>query len=144
MTLRHIDTKETWKGERIDGIAHPRNIEQLWTTEQLAAIGLEVVPPPEPAPPSTDPADYPLEPFQFYAMLEIIGSQSDPARDLEAEILAAIDAIPDLNTKAVARAKLKHTSLFHRDNPLFAQIAPTLGMNDAEIDAAWMQAKGIS
>jgi hypothetical protein len=144
MTLRYIDTQEIWRGQAINNVAHPRNIEQLWTADQLAAIGLEVVPPPAPVPPSTDPADYPLEPFQFYAMLEIIGSQSDPVRDLEAEILAAIDAIPDLNIKAVARAKLKHTMQFHRDNPLFAQIAPTLGMSDAEIDAAWMQAKDIS
>jgi hypothetical protein len=144
MALRYITTKAQWGGERISGIAYPRNIEQLWTPDQLAAIGLEVVPPPAPVPPSTDPADYPLEPFQFYAMLEIIGAQSDPVRDLEAEILAAIDAIPDINTKAVARAKLKHTTLFHRDNPLFAQIAPTLGMGDAEIDTAWMAAKDIA
>jgi hypothetical protein len=98
-----------------------------------------------PAPdPSTDPNDYPLQPFQFFAMLEIMGQGMDPARDLNAEIGAAIDAIPDTATRAVARAKYEHIEAFHRDNPLFAQLAPTLGLSDAEIEAAWMQAKEIA
>ncbi len=50
MTLIYTATGETWRGERIGGVAHPRNIEQLWTAEQLAALGLEVAPAPEPAP----------------------------------------------------------------------------------------------
>lgn len=97
-----------------------------------------------PAPaPSTSPNDYPLQPFQFFAMLEIMGQGMNPARDLKAEIGAAMDAIPDTATRAVARAKYEHTIAFHRDNPLFAQLAPTLGLTDTEIDAAWMQAKDI-
>jgi hypothetical protein len=52
MTLRHISTGETWsageiwRGERIGGIAHPLNIEQLWSVEELAAVGLEQAPEP--------------------------------------------------------------------------------------------------
>ena len=29
-----------WKGEKINGVSHPRNIAQLWTAEELAAVGL--------------------------------------------------------------------------------------------------------
>ncbi len=50
MTLIYTATGEKWRGERIGDIAHPRNIEQLWTTEQLAALGLSKAPPPTPAP----------------------------------------------------------------------------------------------
>jgi hypothetical protein len=96
------------------------------------------------APPSTDPNDYRLEPFQFFAMLEIMGEAMDPVRDLKAEIETAIDAIEDTTQRAVARAKYQHVTLFHRDNPLFAQLAPSLGLTDAQIDAAWMQAKDIA
>lgn len=54
MALSFINTEAIWQGERIDGILYPRNIEQLWTVEELAAIGLEkYVPPPKPyEPPS--------------------------------------------------------------------------------------------
>jgi hypothetical protein len=83
--------------------------------------------------PSTDPNDYPLEPYQFFAMLEIL--------DKEAAVEAAIDAIEDATQRAVARAKWKHTLRFDRNDPLFAQLAPVVGLTDAEIDAAWMQAK---
>lgn len=41
MALSFINTEAIWQGERIDGILYPRNIEQLWTVEELAAIGLE-------------------------------------------------------------------------------------------------------
>jgi hypothetical protein len=36
-----------WHGEKIDGIKHPSNIEVVWTTQDLIAIGLyrPVVPP---------------------------------------------------------------------------------------------------
>lgn len=42
MLLRKIGVNDfvPWKGEAIDGIQHPRNIEQLWTDEELVSIGL--------------------------------------------------------------------------------------------------------
>ena len=49
--LRHIDTQEAWNPKLpINDVRHPRNIEQVWSTEELAAIGLEVIPTPEPTP----------------------------------------------------------------------------------------------
>ncbi len=40
-----------WSDEPIDGVSHPRDIEQIWTSEGLAAIGLYA-----PAPASEVPA----------------------------------------------------------------------------------------
>ena len=52
--LRYISNKQEWKGERIDGLLHPRSIEKLWSAEELARIGLEVYDiPNEPAEPRT-------------------------------------------------------------------------------------------
>ena len=50
--LLFAENDEPWTGQAIDGVRHPLNIEQLWSTEELAAIGLQVFVPPEPAPPS--------------------------------------------------------------------------------------------
>jgi hypothetical protein len=43
--IKVINGKKTpvkWKGERINGVAHPSNVETAWSTEELAAIGLYV------------------------------------------------------------------------------------------------------
>lgn len=50
--LIHTSDGTEWRGAPINGLRHPLNIEQLWSTEELAAIGLQVFVPPEPAPPS--------------------------------------------------------------------------------------------
>ena len=42
--LRSILTQELWTGQRIDGIAHPKNISDVWSVADLASIGLEPVP----------------------------------------------------------------------------------------------------
>ena len=54
MTLEYISNSQTWSGEIINEVRYPRNIEQLWTAEELAAIGLRVraIPEPEPYVPS--------------------------------------------------------------------------------------------
>jgi len=38
--LIYIDKLTPWGGEAIDGIQHPLNIEQFWTDDELATIGL--------------------------------------------------------------------------------------------------------
>jgi hypothetical protein len=49
MTLYMMDgdTRVPWKGEPIEGISHPRDIERKWSESELLAIGLHK---PEPAP----------------------------------------------------------------------------------------------
>lgn len=94
-------------------------------------------------PVSTDPADYPLEPFQFEAMLEILGKVD--------AVDAAINAISDPTIRAVARAKRRSPpgGRYERNDPLFGALDDTVfpGLTEAErnaaIDTAWMQAKDI-
>ncbi|MFN3169304.1 MAG: hypothetical protein ACE37E_01270 [Hyphomicrobiales bacterium] len=99
--------------------------------------------PPSPPSASTDPNDYPLEPFQFEAMLEILGKVD--------AVDAAINAITDPTVRAVARAKRRSPpgGLYERSDPLFDALDDTVfpGLTEAErnaaIDTAWMQAKDI-
>lgn len=133
--IRHIETQEEWRGERVDGIAHPRNIGLLWDESQLAAIGLERYTPPPVEPVPVDPLTIPLTRVQFKAMLRIAGKYD--------AVLAAIDAIPDPMSKAVALTRFEETDVYHRSNPLFAMLAPAIGMSDEQINALWVQAQGI-
>lgn len=87
----------------------------------------------ESPPASTNPNGYPLEPYLFFVMLKILGK--------EAAAEAAVNAIPDATHKAVARAKWKHATRFDRNDPLFSQLAPVVGLTNSQIDTAWMQAK---
>lgn len=46
-----------WFGEELDGVWHSRNIESLWTEEELAAVGLFKAIVPEPPPGKHSVAD---------------------------------------------------------------------------------------
>jgi len=88
-------------------------------------------------PPSTDPIDYPLNPAQFEAITSILGVTIE-------QIDGAIDmAIADPVDNAFAKAKARKSTEYNRDNPLFALLGPLLSLTDAQIDAAWMQAKDL-
>lgn len=57
--LIHIANDQPWTGEKINGISHPRNIEQLWSAEDLAAVGLKkFIKPKAVVPIETIKADY--------------------------------------------------------------------------------------
>lgn len=124
-----------------DTVSFPNGFLAQATAQQLADLGVEsyeYIPPDPPptAPPSTDPVDYPLEPFQFFAMLKKLGKTD--------VVNTAIASISDQDTRHVAEAKFQHMKEFERDDPLFTTLAPAVGLTDAEIDAAWMQAKDIT
>lgn len=38
--LVRLDTLQLWRGEALGGLRHPLNIEDLWSVDQLAAVGL--------------------------------------------------------------------------------------------------------
>jgi hypothetical protein len=40
--LIRTDTLVPWKGEPLSGLKHPKNIEKLWTVQELADVGLVV------------------------------------------------------------------------------------------------------
>lgn len=81
--------------------------------------------------PPKGPIDYPLKRWQFRAMVAYL--------DKGTEIEASINLLPDAMERAVAMARYKDSDVYERDDPLFDQLAPVVGLTDAEIDAAWMQ-----
>lgn len=85
--------------------------------------------------PAPGPADTPLQPFEFHAMVAYLGRDTD--------IRTAIAAITDPLQRAVALTRYERATAYHRDDPLLAQIAATIGMTDAEIDSAWTQIVGL-
>ena len=146
-----------WSGQPIDGVVHPTSIETLWSKKDLEAAGLYVpVEPPIPegknvasftvcrvegvvvkvyvledAPPEPLPN---LQPYQFFAMLELSGFKS--ALD------AFVEGLPSPQN-VIARAKLDRTLVFRRDNDLVLAAQQTLGLTDQQLDALWLQASAI-
>lgn len=146
-----------WSGQPIGGITHPSSIEKLWSSQELAAVGLYAPASPaipdgknvasftvarvngvvtkvyvlEDAPPEPLPN---LQPYQFFAMLELSGFKS--ALD------AFVDGLPSPQN-VIARAKLDRTLVFRRDNDLVLAAQQTLGLTDQQLDALWLQASAI-
>jgi hypothetical protein len=83
------------------------------------------------APPVPMPS---LEPWQFFAMLDLSGKRAD--------LDAFIEAMPEPN-KTVARAKLERSLVFYRDNDLVLAAQQALSLTNAELDALWLQAKAL-
>lgn len=81
------------------------------------------------------PALHPLLPEQFWGMVYAAGIKS--------AIDGAIDAIPDAMQRGVVRARFERAKDYHRSDPLFAAMAPTVGLTEAQIDALWMQAAAL-
>lgn len=125
---------ETGMIRRADGACvpvDPLNRDYVDLMARVAAgdtIAAYVPPPP---PPPEAPV---LQPYQFFAMLEISGKK--------AVLDAFIDALP-APQNIVARAKLDRSLAFHRDNDLVLAAQQALGLTDAEIDALWTQAASL-
>lgn len=83
------------------------------------------------APPAPTPS---LEPWRFFAMLELSGKRAD--------LDAFIDALPEPQ-RTVAKAKLDRSLVFYRDNDLVEQARQAIGMTNEELDAAWTQALSL-
>jgi hypothetical protein len=85
----------------------------------------------------TAAADEPLpslEPWQFFAMLDLSGRRAD--------LDAYIEALPEPQ-RTVSKAKLNHSLVFLRDNDLVLAAKDALGLTDAELDTLWMQARAL-
>jgi len=92
---------------------------------------------PAPPAPSTDPADYPLNPFQFFSFFDEIGLT-------EEAVDTAIDAVePDMSMRRQHKRRFRHATLYRRDHPLLVSLVSAVGKTPAEIDTAWMQAKDL-
>lgn len=77
------------------------------------------------------PAYPPLKRWQFAAMCQFLGVAD--------QIEAAIAALDDPLTKAIALARYRESDVYQRDDPLIEQLAPAVGLTAEQVDAAWMQ-----
>lgn len=89
-----------------------------------------------PAPPSTDPNDYPLLPWQFKAMVTYLGK--------DAEIRTAIDAISDALQKAVALSRYENATSYRHDDAFLQSMRVATGMTEQTLADAWMLAKDLT
>lgn len=87
-------------------------------------------------PPSTNPADYPLLPWQFKAM--VIYLNQDTA------IRAAIEAMADPLQKAVARSRYENSSLYRYDDAFLQAMRVAVGMSEEDLTDAWLIAKDFT
>ncbi len=88
-----------------------------------------------PAPPSTDPADYPLLPWQFTAMVHYL--------NVDGAIRTAIAAIPDPMMAAAALARYEKATYYHYADPLVAQLRQAIGLPVQDLENAWLLAKDL-
>lgn len=72
-----------------------------------------------------------LLPYQFFAMLQISGHQTDVDN-----FIASLSG----TEKIVAQAKLDHSLSFQRDNDLVKTVQQAVGISDADLDTLWAQA----
>jgi hypothetical protein len=91
---------------------------------------------PPPPPPSTNPADYPLLPWQFKAMVTYLGKDS--------EIRTAINAISDALQKAVALSRYENATSYNYADPFLQSMRVAIGMSEEDLLAAWMLAKDLT
>lgn len=97
------------------------------TAAEIAAREAEIANrPPEPLPS--------LEPWQFFAMLDLSGKRAD--------LEAFIDAMQE-PARTVAKAKLERSLVFYRDNDLVLAAQQALGLSTQELDGLWLQAKSL-
>ena len=150
-----------WDGrEKIGGLSFQPNIGDLWTADELAAVGLYN--PVEPEVPagkivagrtvqrvkgivtfvytleSVPLAD--LNRIQFEFMVEKLGI--GPAID---QAIAAMSEDTELeqNAKIMARVLYRSGQRFERSHSLFTELAPAVGFSPEQIDAAWLVALSI-
>jgi hypothetical protein len=89
-----------------------------------------------PSPPSTNPADYPLAPWQFEAAVNALGK--------DAEIIAVIEQIPDVWERSKAMARYKKATSYNYGDPFLQSMREAIGMSEADLSAAWMIAKDLT
>lgn len=80
-------------------------------------------------------SDYTLQRYQFLALMSIA--------NLTSLVAPAIAAISDPVARAVAQAKYDSTQTFSRDDATLNLLASNAGLDAAQVDAYWLQAKGL-
>ncbi len=119
MTIRAIDV--------ITGRETTRN----YTVAELAAIAAaEII--------ANDPPLRSLEPYQFFAALEITGQKAS----FDSAFVSLLAGL-SVNAQIVAKAKVKYTKSFRADNDLVLAVKAEMGLTDAAFKALWRIGEGI-
>lgn len=119
----------TWQNDETGVVYVGRDGQSLESILQEAAEAAEAAEgQPYPPPPGLPT----LKPWQFRAMLDIGG--------IAQTVENAIAAMADPTQRAVAKARLDYSIEYSRNDPLVIQLAPVVGLSDAQIDALWSQA----
>lgn len=105
-----------------------------WSHSVVGGVDVFTAPEPEPI----NPLEEPLNQVQFFTLLEFAFGKN------EQDVVAIIEStITDPMQRIAAKNKFLKSDRYHRDNPLFALLAPVLSITDEQIDAAWAQALAI-
>jgi hypothetical protein len=91
---------------------------------------------PPPSPGEDDPAAYPLLPWQFKVMVDVLG--------VDQQIRAQINQIPDVWQRAVALRRYLNASQYDYNDPLLQQISQAIGITKEQLEEHWMTAKDLS
>jgi hypothetical protein len=130
---------------KLNGFYYPKHWLELAPAEDIAAIGLipytPETPPPPPPPEEVEPAvaqaeKYPLTRKQLRIGLLQAGIS-------EANVLAAIDAMPDPMEKALAKIEWEDAHEYQFDHPLVQTLTAGFGIDDATLRTVWMAVKDI-
>jgi len=133
-----------WKGERIDGVAYPKNIETLWTDAELESLGLYKLEPADPVDPGYQQVSAEIQvvngkPKEVVTATRVIPSQAivserayhhrvtKAAMYTIADILAEVRGI----TPEAARAEVKTLFTGHYESLAADPNAPE-GMNEVD------------
>lgn len=164
MTLYLIqnNTPVEWHGERINDVSYPLGIEQSWSDDDLAALGLYRASAADPVPAgqiitassvqlvdgklkwvnttrAAVPSDFQLTKRQVCAALILSGTTDDP----DTFVRGVLATIPDAQAKALALNDWANAPFYTRDNALFADpsLLGAAGLTSDQIDQFWMLAK---
>lgn len=121
------DAPENYVHDGATLISSPPSMDHRWIDGEW-----KVPPSPEP---STDPADYPLLPWQFKVMVDVL--------DVDAAIRAAIEDIEDVWQRAVAMRRYTDATSYEWSDPLLQQIRAAIGMSEEDLASHWMVAKDL-
>jgi hypothetical protein len=151
-----------WIGEAIDGITHPLNIEQLWSAQELEAIGLwrdDMIAPADDVPEGKVSTGRTVERVNgvvtFVHVLEDAPAPVVPVSIsmrqarlalLQAGLLSAVEAaINDLTEpdKSAARIEWEYATEMRRDHALIAALAAEMQLSEQQIDGLFIAAAAL-
>lgn len=105
--LKIVASGKEWRGEVVNGVRHPSNIEALWTDADLAVAGFVRIPPAPPVPPAPRRTGTFIEFMDRFSPAEqariLVAARRNPALDLVLLRASAANSI-DLDDPRLAAA----------------------------------------